>query len=93
MILAAIGLFLIRRKRALSRSDGIENPMFDDRRGPIIRRSERMPLLSRANLESNQGPSRADRESNQGPSIPNFLALPSNSLLSQVNRLEQETSF
>lgn len=90
MILAAAAVVFFRRRRALARADddGIENLLFDDnRRDPIIRRAERMPLLS-------------DRDSNRRPSIPNFLAQPSNSLLiqtgtnlPQTNSIMQETTF
>lgn len=91
VILVGLGLFLIRRKRALARSAGIENPLFDEdrRTAPIIRRSERMPLLG----GSNHGRSNPEQGSNRGPSIPNFLTNPVGSILPPRNPAVQETAF
>lgn len=86
MILSAIALFFVRRRRALTQRqadyDGIENPLFADRnRRPIIRRSERLPLL----------PPR--RPSTSGPSLPNFYEQIPGSNPVPVAQAIQETAF
>lgn len=95
MILAAIGLFLIRRRRALAQAYdfGIENPFFTDRQGPIIRHSERLPLLS-ARRDSNPGPRSSSPSVRPPNTIPNFFGQPSGSILPGQPRIEvQETAF